>query len=193
MQLKKLNLTAVVRGALILMFTMAPYSIFGQSDLGELRVAIRDKVSGETVPALICITSLADNTWRIPPDGRFPAPYVTNKSFIAGRLKEIEYIAGDKKKWFPGDPGPAVLTTGDFGKEDHKPWFEGRRPNFFYHSREDVPERVDRAFVADSVRTALRLIADVDARSEMPFPREIPAGQRRETEKLMRQLYGIEA
>jgi len=72
-------------------------------------------------------------------------------------------------------------------------WFEGRRPNFFYHSREDVPERVDMAFVADSVRTALRLIADVDARSEMPFPREIPVRQQREIEKLMRQLYGIEA
>ena len=71
-------------------------------------------------------------------------------------------------------------------------WFEGRRPNFFYHSREDVPERVDMAFVADSVRTALRLIADGDARPEMPFPREIPERQRRQIEKLMRQLYGIE-
>jgi len=72
-------------------------------------------------------------------------------------------------------------------------WFEGRRRNFFYHSREDVPERVDMAFVADSVRAALRLIADLDARSEMPFPRAIPVRQRREIEKLMRQLYGIEA
>ena len=71
-------------------------------------------------------------------------------------------------------------------------WFEGRRPNFFYHSQEDVPERVDMAFVADSVQTALWLIADVDARSEMPFPRELPLGQQRQTEKLMRQLYGIE-
>jgi hypothetical protein len=101
--------------------------MFGQSDTGTLSVAIRDKASGKVVPAMICITSLADNTWRQPPDGRLPAPYVTNRSFIAGRLKEIEYVAGDKKKWFPGDVGPAVLTTGDF-KEDGKLWYDNVRP-----------------------------------------------------------------
>ena len=44
----------------------------------------------------------------------------------------------------------------------------------------------------EAFQTALRLIADVDARSEMPFPRELPLGQQRQTEKLMQQLYGIE-
>ncbi len=127
MQFKKLNRAVALRAALVLIFGFAPYSIFGQSDLGTLRVAIHDKANGQVVPAMICITSLADNTWRTPPDGRLPAPYVTNKDFIAGRLKEIEYIAGDKKKWFPGDVGPAVLTTGDF-KEDGKLWYDNVRP-----------------------------------------------------------------
>jgi hypothetical protein len=29
-------------------------------------------------------------------------------------LESIEYIAGDKKKWFPGDPGPALIINGSF-------------------------------------------------------------------------------
>ena len=87
--------------------------LFGQSDVGTLQVAIHDKTSGEVVPAIICITSMADNSWRVPPDGRRQADFVMNQDFIAGRWKSIEYVAGDKKKWFPGDAGPPVLMNND--------------------------------------------------------------------------------
>ncbi|MFB3829259.1 MAG: CehA/McbA family metallohydrolase [Bryobacteraceae bacterium] len=127
MRLKNFSRATLVRASLGSWFVLAPIHLFGQSDVGALNVAIRDKVSGQVVPAMICITALADGSWRMPPDGRQPAPYVSNKSFIAGRLKEVEYVAGDKKKWYPGDVGPAVLTTGDF-REDPKHWYENVRP-----------------------------------------------------------------
>jgi hypothetical protein len=116
-------------GALgVLLIGLAFYPILGEPAPGTLHVSIIDKASAKVVPAMICITSLADNTWRQPPDGRTPAPYVTNKlGFIPGRLKTIDFVAGDKKPWHSGEPGPAVLTTGDF-KEDPKTWYEFRRP-----------------------------------------------------------------
>jgi hypothetical protein len=110
----------------VLLFGLAASSLSGQSDSGTLHVAIRDKASGEVVPAMICITSRADNTWRTPPDGRVLTPYVTNKDFIAGRLKTEEYIAGQQKKWFPGDVGPVLLMMGD-SNDDRRPlWYDGR-------------------------------------------------------------------
>jgi catechol 2,3-dioxygenase-like lactoylglutathione lyase family enzyme len=96
---------------LALLWGLGPHSVLGQSDVGTLHVTIRDRASGQVVPAMICITSLADHTWRVPPDGLEPAPYVINQEFIAGRWKSIEFIAGDKKPWFPGDPGPPVLMN----------------------------------------------------------------------------------
>src|ERR1700692_773425 len=114
MSIRKLSRLLVVLGALALLFTLASYSVLGQSDVGTLRVAIRDNASGQIVPAMICITSLADNTWRIPPDGRSPAPVLRNIDFIQARWKSIEYIAGDKKKWFPGDPGPGLVMNGNY-------------------------------------------------------------------------------
>ncbi len=114
MSIQNVSRLLAVRGALALLFGLAPCSILGQSGTGTLRVAIRDKASGQVVPAMICITSLADNTWRTPPDGRFPAPFLRNVDLIAARWKSIEYIAGDKQKWFPGDPGPALVMNGTF-------------------------------------------------------------------------------
>jgi catechol 2,3-dioxygenase-like lactoylglutathione lyase family enzyme len=99
---------------LCLFFSLAPYSIVGQSSSGTLRVAIRDKATGEVTPAMICITSLADNTWRVPPDGMSPAPFMRNVDIISGRQKSIEYIAGGDKKWFLGDPGPPLIMNGTF-------------------------------------------------------------------------------
>jgi hypothetical protein len=143
MLIQNLNRLLVVQGALALVFGLAPFSMPGQSDIGTLRVAIRDKASGEVVPAMICITSLADNTWRVPPDGRVPAGYVTNQDIILGRLKGIEYVAGTQKKWFPGDPGPAVLMAGDF-KEDPAdaklPYVKQKRKrNLWYEGKPAVP------------------------------------------------------
>lgn len=47
------------------------------SQLGEgtLTVEIRDAASGQITPAMVCITSLQDNKWRTPPDGRVAPPY----------------------------------------------------------------------------------------------------------------------
>ena len=114
MLIQNLSRLLVVLAALALLFSLTPYSILGQSDVGTLRVAIRDKASGQIVPAMICITSLADNTWRQPPDGRAPASFLKNIDFIQARWKSIEYIAGPNKKWFPGDPGPGLVMNGTY-------------------------------------------------------------------------------
>ena len=106
MQVKSFSQAVVVAGALAL--------LLGQSDTGTLRVTIRDKANGQVVPAMICITSLTDNSWRQPPDGRAPASFLRNIDFIQARWKSIEYIAGDKKKWFPGDPGPGLVMNGTY-------------------------------------------------------------------------------
>src|SRR5262245_31683143 len=103
--------------ALSLLFGTALHSVLGQPDVGTLQVEIRDQASGQIVPAMICITSLADNSWRVPPDGRMPAGYVTNRDIIDGRAMGIDHIMGTQRIWSPGDPGPAVLMTGDF-KDD---------------------------------------------------------------------------
>ena len=104
----------VMPGALALIIGLAPWSSLGQSDTGTLRVAIHDKANGQVVPAIVCITSLADNTFRVPPDGRTPAKFQRNVDLIQARWKSIEYIAGPDKKWFPGDPGPALVMNGTF-------------------------------------------------------------------------------
>ena len=114
MSIQNLGRLLTVLAALALLFALAPYSVLGQSDTGTLRVSIRDKASGQVVPAIICITSLADNTWRVPPDGRLPAPFMRNVDLIQARWKSIEYIAGPNRKWFPGDPGPPLVMNGTF-------------------------------------------------------------------------------
>jgi hypothetical protein len=125
-------------GALSLLFSLTTHPVLGQADVGTLQVAIHDKASGEIVPAMICITSLADNTWRIPPDGRAPADFVTNPDIIQGRLMGVEYVMGTRRKWFPGDPGPAVLMNGDF-KEDLTAPFTKKKRNPWYDGKPAVP------------------------------------------------------
>ena len=73
----------------------------GQTGEGSLSVEIRDGAGGE-VPAMVCITSLADGKWRTPPDGRAAPPYTRVPDFF------------DPKPWKPGDVGPVRLTTGDY-------------------------------------------------------------------------------
>ena len=90
------------------------FSVAAQTDTGTLKVAIRDKATGQVTPAMICITSLADNSWREPPDGRVKATFKRNLDIIAGRWKSVEYIAGADKKWFPGDHGPSLVMNGTF-------------------------------------------------------------------------------
>src|SRR5437762_5389314 len=114
MQIRDVSRLWAAPAALCVVLGLAQYSVVGQSSSATLRVAIRDKATGQVVPAMICITSMADNTWRVPPDGRAPAPFMRNIDFIQARWKSIEYIAGDKKKWFPGDPGPSLIMNGTF-------------------------------------------------------------------------------
>jgi hypothetical protein len=120
------------------LFCLATEPHFSQSDTGTLTVSIHDQASGEVVPAMICITSLADNSWRVPPDGRVPAGYLTNPDIIQGRLKGIEYLAGPEAKWAPGDRGPAVLMNGTFEEDRRMPWPRHKR-NPWYDGKPAVP------------------------------------------------------
>ena len=137
------HLVLAIGAMLATLFSLAIHPVFAQTDVGTLRAAIRDAQDGEIVPAMICITSPADNTWRTPPDGRDPAGYVTNQDIILGRMKGIEYVAGKQKKWFPGDPGPPVLMAGDFQEDpaDAKlPYLEQKRKrNPWYDGKPAVP------------------------------------------------------
>jgi hypothetical protein len=99
--------------ALGFLFGLALRPILAQSDIGALEVEIRDQASGQIVPAMICITSLVDNSWRIPSDWRMPAGYVTNRDIIDGRVMGIDYVMGTQKKWSPplvcGPAGCSIL------------------------------------------------------------------------------------
>jgi hypothetical protein len=147
---------APVCATLSLLLVVATQCAFGQSDVGTLRVKIRDQASGQVVPAMICITSLADNTWRMPPDGRIPAGYVTNRDIIDGRAMGIDYVMGTQRKWSPGDPGPAVLMNGDF-KDDITTPAAQRKRNPWYAGKPAVPFWKDPAayFISEPFSIAL--------------------------------------
>jgi hypothetical protein len=74
---------------------------------GTLRVEIRDAATKQIVPAMVCITSLADRKWRTPPDGRTAPPYTTHHDFYEGL-----------PSWKPGDIGPVRVTNGLYGGND---------------------------------------------------------------------------
>lgn len=57
------------------------YVALGTAPEGTLRVEIQDANTGRPVPAMVCITSLADDTPRTPPDGRQPSPYLTDRDY----------------------------------------------------------------------------------------------------------------
>ena len=76
--------------------------MLGQSGTGTLQVEIRDKASGQLVPAMVCISSLDDHKWRTPPDGRVSPPYSTARDF---------YAPGN---WKRGDIGLVRVTNGDY-------------------------------------------------------------------------------
>jgi hypothetical protein len=86
------------------LFLLACGAAFGQAGTGTLSVTIREKPSGETIPAMVCITSTADGTWRVPPDGTIISPTpVTGNQQIAG------WAAGPDE-WKPDQPGPVRLV-----------------------------------------------------------------------------------
>jgi hypothetical protein len=70
-------------------------------------VEIRDSVTKKIVPAMVCVTSLADHKWRTPPDGRSVPPFTTSRDFIEGFYS-----------WKPGDIGPVRVTNGEYNDND---------------------------------------------------------------------------
>ena len=74
---------------------------------GTLLVEIRDHVTKQIVPAMVCITSLADHKWRRPPDGRSAPPFTTSRDFYEGFYT-----------WKPGDVGPIRVTNGEYNDND---------------------------------------------------------------------------
>ena len=102
----RMNHPVAVRSSFGILFAALAYLALAQSGEGTLAVEIHDKASGQIVPAMVCITSLADHKWRTPPDGRVVPGYTTTREF---------YTPG---KWKPGEIGPVRLTNGDYGDND---------------------------------------------------------------------------
>lgn len=91
----------VIRAFIAIAFIGLLRYVAGQSGEGTVAVEIRDG-AGALVPAMVCITSLADGKWRTPPDGTSVPPYTRVPDFF------------DPKPWKPGDIGPVRLTAGDY-------------------------------------------------------------------------------
>jgi hypothetical protein len=98
MNTRQTRATLVARATGLAVLGLAFFSLAGQIGEGTLTVDIRGHASGRVTPAMICITSLRDNTWRTPPDGRVAPPYTRVPDFM------------DPKEWKPGDIGPVRLT-----------------------------------------------------------------------------------
>ena len=96
-----MNTSFFIRGAGVVILAGMLRYMAGQSGEGSLTVEIRDG-GGGVVPAMVCITSLADGKWRTPPDGLTSPPYTRVPDFF------------DPKPWKPGDIGPVRLTNGEF-------------------------------------------------------------------------------
>ena len=94
----------------------AAYTLFGQSEEGTLRVEIRDQATGHLVPAMVCISSLADHKWRTPPHGRTVPPYSTAKQFY------------DPPAWKLGQVGPVRLTNGEYNDNNVRSHVYDGRP-----------------------------------------------------------------
>lgn len=92
--------TLLLRGAFLVLLGWAAYRSAAQSE-ASLSVEIRDAATGQVVPAMVCITSLADHKWRTPPDGSAVPPYTRVRDFY------------EPKPWKPGEIGPVRLTSAE--------------------------------------------------------------------------------
>ncbi len=92
------------------------YTLVGQSGEGTFQVEIRDEASGKMVPAMVCITSLADQKWRTPPDGHTVPTYSTARQFY------------DPPSWKPGQIGPVRLTNGEYNDNNIRSHVYDGRP-----------------------------------------------------------------
>ncbi len=109
----------IVRAAGLALMGLAFASLAARTDDGTLNVEIRDHASGRVTPAMVCITSLQDNKWRTPPDGRVVPPYTRVPDFM------------DPQEWKPGDIGPVRLTVGD--------WRDNNTRSFLYGEKSGYP------------------------------------------------------
>jgi hypothetical protein len=85
---------------------------------GTVVVEIHDAATGELTPAMVCITSLDDHTWRAPPDGRKASRYT--------RVADFK----QPTPWIPGDIGPVRLTRGDPRDNDTRSHVLGEQPGY---------------------------------------------------------------
>src|SRR5438309_1614974 len=110
-----------VRGAFTLVLIWCAYQLAAQSE-ASLQVEIRDAASGEIVPAMVCITSLADHKWRTPPDGTAAPPYSKVRDFY------------DPNPWTAGQIGPVRLTSAEFRDNQARvPIYDGQSSYPYWH------------------------------------------------------------
>jgi len=109
----------IVRATGLVLLAAALASLAAQTRDGALHVEIYDEGTGQTTPAMVCITSLEDNKWRTPPDGRVVPPYTRVPDFM------------DPEEWKPGGIGPVRLTIGD--------WRDNNTRSFLYGEKSGYP------------------------------------------------------
>jgi hypothetical protein len=111
----------VLRGAFVVVLGWSAYYVTAQS-AASLTVDIRDETTGKLVPAMVCITSLADGKWRIPPDGSVAAGYSKVRDFY------------DPAPWRPGQIGPVRLTTAEpRDNQARVPIYDGQSSYPYWH------------------------------------------------------------
>jgi hypothetical protein len=110
-----------LRTAFIALSIWGAYHLTAQSE-ATLAVEIRDGAMGEMIPAMVCITSLADHKWRTPPDGSAVAPYSKVREFY------------DPAVWKPGQIGPVRLTTAEpRDNQARVPMYDGKTSYPYWH------------------------------------------------------------
>jgi hypothetical protein len=110
--------TLAARAAGLALLGLGLSTLASQTGEGTLHVDIRDAASGRVTPAMVCITSLRDNKWRTPPDGRVVPAYTRVPDFM------------EPKEWKPGEIGPVRLTVGDWRDNQTRSSIYGERSGY---------------------------------------------------------------
>jgi hypothetical protein len=118
MTARKSTPTLAARAPGLALLGLGLSTLASQTGEGTLHVDIRDAASGRVTPAMVCITSLRDNRWRTPPDGRVVPAYTRVPDFM------------DPKEWKPGEIGPVRLTVGDWRDNQTRSSIYGERSGY---------------------------------------------------------------